>query len=606
MNRNVKRKIKEGKAYVFDLETTHADIHGIEHKTKPKPFLFGLKRIGTKQYLLARTNEEVSKVVNVLQDKSNVIVCHNAKFEKEIMHLCGVTIKAKVYDTMLMMKVHRPDIAGQNYALDRVTKLLFYKTSPWSEKLDKWVKEEKRRRKLKINKEQYLTEYSRTVKYNEIPKEIIDPYNKEDLNHTEMIFLYLIDHVDLNETPCKLLHQLIDPIREMERRGVKLDVEYLEYCKKEMKVVLNELQLESKRIASNPNFNINSPQHIGEFLGKRGILKQETPSSRRNSTGKVIYATGADILEQFEGKHPLVDLKLKYSKYSSLYTRYISKLGNRLDKDNALHTNIHTERAITFRLSTSKPSTQQFPKRRDLDEFSIRKLFIPRNGFMFGDFDYSQIEYRLFAHYANIESLIEEYRKNPNADYHSMTCRMMGLSEEERDLGKTINFMLIYGGGIAKLALKLRISVQKAQEYWNAYMEAIPEYKPFANKIMNEIRVFGGISDVFGHRYSCPPQFAYKGINYLIQGTAAQIMKISIVEVSKYLKSIKAKSRVLWTIHDELLIEVHKSEYNLFPEIKSIMENFNQFRVPIVVDAEVAEKNWKDRIDYDKWKSSQC
>lgn len=602
MNRNLKRKVEQGKVYVFDIESDHADIHCVDgHDTPPKPFLFGFKQVKRNKFL---QTSSVDKTKRILQNKDNIVICHNAKFEKEVMKLCKSPIKAKVLDTMLLMKVYRPDIPGQNYALDRITKLLFYKNSSWAEKLDKWVREEKRRRRLKCNRLLYPDDKSKEVTYNQIPKSIIFPYNKEDLRHTEKIFLYLIDHVDTDDIPSRLLHAMINPVRDMERTGVLVDVKYLQKCKIKMEKVLAQMVDKAKRITKDPLFNMNSPQQLGTYLGKKGILTLETPSSRKNSTGKIIYATGADILEQYEGKHPLIDLKIEYNKYNSLYTKYISKIGDRLDKDSALHTNIHTERAITFRLSTSKPSTQQFPKRKDIDKFSIRRLFIPREGCVFGCLDYSQIEYRLFSHYANIESLIEEYKENPNADYHSMTCRMMGLSEEERDTGKTINFMLIYGGGVSKLALKLKVSRSKAVEYWNAYMEAIPEYKPFASRTINEVRTFGGISDIFGHRYLCPSAFAYKGINYLIQGTAAQIMKISIVEVHKWLKKSKCKTKILWTIHDELLLEVPKDEIEVLLEVKGIMENFNQFKVPIIVDLEVAPKNWKDKMTYDEYRDA--
>ena len=242
------------------------------------------------------------------------------------------------------------------------------------------------------------------------------------------------------------------------------------------------------------------------------------------------------------------------------------------------------------------PNLQNIPKNTDVD---IRRAFTCRDGYTNYYFDYSQVELRIFAHYAKEQVMIDELNKD-KGDLHGVTARLIfgeNFTKEQRDIGKRLNFGIIYGIGAKKFAETLNeaypdqnYTYNEAKMFIGKYYQSYPQVRKFTWKVGRAILTRGYVHDVFGRKYTCLKSETYKATNYLIQGCAAGVLKNAMINIDKILLS--KKSNLLITIHDELVIEIHKDEEHLVPQIQSIMEDRTTFRVPILVNTEKTTTNW--------------
>ena len=569
-------------AVIFDVEAQGLNFY---KKGGVKPFLLGFKQLRGKYFLAYRENkEDWDKAIRILTNPRIPKICHNIKYEMQCVHELGYRMRGKMFDTLLMAKVYHSD--WYNYQLDVLAKQVCDRPSPKAKQLAKWI-DDRMKRQTRYP-EMYGVKHRDTITYDMIDRRLMSDYNKEDLDHTEALYNFFNPRVDTTALPYQLLIRLVQVIIRMEQRGVTINMNEINKGEKLLSEDIDRIEKEIKEIAAIEGFNPSSNPQVATYLIGQGI---DLPKTTKGN-----YSVKKGVLEQFEGDHPFIKLKMEWNRLSKLRSTYFVGLKERLNGTNVLHCEVKTHSTRTYRLSSSNPNSQNFPKRADDDRYSVRRLFVPRKGYVFVCFDYSQIEYRLYASYSEDPGLIEPYKKDPKTDFHQMTADDCNIPRNP--VAKNSNFCEVYGGGVETLARTAGITVKKAREVKEQKKKLYPLAHQYKFKTSYVAERNGYIDDIWGHKYYVYAGKSYTALNYRIQGTAAQIIKISMIEVDKFLHTQDFKSKMLLSIHDELLIETHKSEVWIIQIIKRIMENFTQFEVPILVDVEVGEKNWKDKVDW--------
>ena len=385
----------------------------------------------------------------------------------------------------------------------------------------------------------------------------------EELNNTGMQTLY-----DTIELP------LVYTLSDMEKEGVHVDAEELKRYGEELAAQIAVLEKEIYEGAGE-TFNINSPKQLGHIL----FEKLEMPYGKKTKTG---YSTAADVLEKLAVEYPLVSKILEYRQLAKLKSTYADGLANFIEEDGRIHTNFQQTVTATGRLSSTDPNLQNIPIRMELGRM-IRKVFLPKDGYVFVDADYSQIELRILAHMSGDEMLIQAYREAQ--DIHRMTASQVFHTpfEEVTDLqrrnAKAVNFGIVYGISSFGLSQDLSISKKEAQEYIERYFESYPKIKEFLDGCVEKAKKDGYSVTMFGRRRPLPEisssNFMQRSfgeriaMNAPIQGTAADIIKIAMNRVHRRLIDEGLKSRLLLQVHDELLIEAAPDEVD---EVKKILD----------------------------------
>ena len=408
----------------------------------------------------------------------------------------------------------------------------------------------------------------------------------EELNNTGMQTLY-----DTIELP------LVYTLSDMEKEGVHVDAEELKRYGEELAAQIAVLEKEIYEGAGE-TFNINSTKQLGHIL----FEKLEMPYGKKTKTG---YSTAADVLEKLAVEYPLVSKILEYRQLAKLKSTYADGLANFIEEDGRIHTNFQQTVTATGRLSSTDPNLQNIPIRMELGRM-IRKVFLPKDGYVFVDADYSQIELRILAHMSGDEMLIQAYREAQ--DIHRMTASQVFHTpfEEVTDLqrrnAKAVNFGIVYGISSFGLSQDLSISKKEAQEYIERYFESYPKIKEFLDGCVEKAKKDGYSVTMFGRRRPLPEisssNFMQRSfgeriaMNAPIQGTAADIIKIAMNRVHRRLIDEGLKSRLLLQVHDELLIEAAPDEVD---EVKKILDEEMKGAADLSVELEIdthTGKNW--------------
>ena len=408
----------------------------------------------------------------------------------------------------------------------------------------------------------------------------------EELNNTGMQTLY-----DTIELP------LVYTLSDMEKEGVHVDAEELKRYGEELAAQIAVLEKEIYEGAGE-TFNINSPKQLGHIL----FEKLEMPYGKKTKTG---YSTAADVLEKLAVEYPLVSKILEYRQLAKLKSTYADGLANFIEEDGRIHTNFQQTVTATGRLSSTDPNLQNIPIRMELGRM-IRKVFLPKDGYVFVNADYSQIELRILAHMSGDEMLIQAYREAQ--DIHRMTASQVFHTpfEEVTDLqrrnAKAVNFGIVYGISSFGLSQDLSISKKEAQEYIERYFESYPKIKEFLDGCVEKAKKDGYSVTMFGRRRPLPEisssNFMQRSfgeriaMNAPIQGTAADIIKIAMNRVHRRLIDEGLKSRLLLQVHDELLIEAAPDEVD---EVKKILDEEMKGAADLSVELEIdthTGKNW--------------
>ena len=403
------------------------------------------------------------------------------------------------------------------------------------------------------------------------------------------------------EGMLKLFEEIEMPLSlvlyEMEKNGVIVQKEALNAYSAQLKEQIDIL-VKSIYEKAGMEFNINSPKQLGEVL----FEKLQIPGGKKTKTG---YSTAVDVLEKLQADYPIVAEILQYRTLAKLNSTYAEGLVNHIEDDHKIHTNFNQTITATGRISSTEPNLQNIPMRMEMGRM-IRKVFVPDEGYIFTDADYSQIELRILAHLSQDEQLIEAYKMDE--DIHRITASKVFNTpfEEVTDLqrrnAKAVNFGIVYGISSFGLSQDLSISPKEAAAYIKQYFETYPKVKEYLDNLVKSAKENGYVTTMFGRKRPIPElassNFMQRSfgeriaMNSPIQGSAADIMKIAMIAVYKKLKEKKLKSKLILQIHDELVVETAKDEVEEVSKIiTDSMKNAASLAVSLEIDLHTGN-NW--------------
>ena len=386
-------------------------------------------------------------------------------------------------------------------------------------------------------------------------------------------------------------------LAEMELAGCRVDARALSDFGEALSARITEQEKAIYDMAGE-TFNINSPKQLGEILfGKLGL-----PHGKKTKTG---WSTNADVLEKLRYEYPIVNAALEYRQYAKLKSTYADGLLKAIDPDGRVHTSFQMTVTATGRLSSTEPNLQNIPTRTDLGS-EIRRMFVPADGCVLVDADYSQIELRLLAHIAGDETMRESFLAG--GDFHAETAAKVfhvarkDVTHEMRRSAKAVNFGIVYGISAFSLSQDIGVSVAEAKAYMEAYFATFPGVRKYMDEVVEKAKAAGYVETLFHRRRDLPElkssnfnmrSFGERvALNMPIQGTAADVMKLAMVAVHRRLKAENLRARLVLQVHDELIVECPESEAETVAKLLTEeMENVVRLSVPLTADAHWG-KNW--------------
>ena len=511
-------------------------------------------------------------------------VTHNAKSAYNVLRCFDIFSKGIIFDTMLASYVKDPQ---RNHELDiQAMEHLGHAVVAFAP----FEKDKKKQ-----------------VKLNDAPIDGVLTYTCDMV--VCILELTKFWHENLDEKELDIVYNIEVPLTfvlaQMEYDGVAVDEMYLASLTSSMNVELVNIEEKIYALAG-CRFNINSPRQVGEILFDKMGLKA------KKKRGKTSYSTNAAVLEELAEEHEIAQLILEYRKYAKLKSTYTEALPALIDtKDRRIHTTYNQTVTATGRLSSSNPNLQNIPVRSQ-EGNKIRNAFVPedKGHSLILSADYSQIELRLLAHITQDKHLLEAF--NNGIDVHTLTASKVfdvpveQVTKDMRYKAKAVNFGIIYGQSKYGLAKALGISNAEAEEFINKYFATYPYVRAYMEGTVKEAEEKGYVQTIFGRkRYlgaelsssnAMIREFAKRAaINQPMQGSAADLMKIAMIEFYNKLKENKLKSRMIIQVHDELVVEVLKSELEVVERlVKEAMELNQPLSVPLVVDISVGE-SWKEQ-----------
>ena len=413
------------------------------------------------------------------------------------------------------------------------------------------------------------------------------------------VLLEKLDETGMRKVYDEIELPLVFTLDSMEKWGISVKGEELKSYGEKLKVRIQELEKTIWQEAGE-EFNINSPKQLGEIL----FGEMQLPGGKKTKTG---YSTAAEVLEKLAPEHPVVQKILDYRQLTKLNSTYAEGLAAYISEDGRIHGKFNQTITATGRISSTEPNLQNIPVRMELGR-QIRKVFVPKEGYIFTDADYSQIELRILAHMSGDERLIEAYRES--RDIHATTASQVfhvpleEVTPLQRRNAKAVNFGIVYGISAFGLSEDLSISRKEAKEYIERYFETYPKVKEFLDSLVKQGKEQGYVTTLYGRRRPIPEfkssnfmqrQFGERvAMNSPIQGTAADIMKIAMIAIDRELRKRGLSSRIVLQIHDELLIETAENEVEEVKEILTDkMKHAANLKVSLEVDAKTGA-SWFD------------
>ena len=531
---------------------------------------------------LPDANAVMSIIKPILEDKSKLIIGQNIKYDYLVMKNYGIDIAGTFFDTLIGAYILRPEGSHDMDSLS--VKYLNYKPISIKELIGK-------------GKEQ--------ITMNEVDIGKAGEYAAEDTDVTLQLFYrirYELGKIGLKKLCDDVEFPLIRVLSEMEFEGFKVDEKILSAINTQTEKLIKEFE-QKIYDAAGEKFNINSTQQLADILFKKLSL---TPL-RKTKTG---FSTDVKVLEELKYQHEIASLLVDYRMLTKLKSTYLEGLKKAVNpKTGRVHTVFNQVAAATGRLSSNDPNLQNIPIRTEVGR-SLRKAFVPRdNSYVIMSADYSQIELRIMAHYANDENMINAFKRKH--DIHTETAmRVFNLTSKGdvsagmRRKAKEVNFGIIYGIGAFGLANRLEIKNTEAKEIIERYFSEYPKVKDYMERTKKFAHEHGYVETLLGRRRylsqinnanaSARAEDERAAINMPIQGTAADMIKIAMINIYNDFQKKKLNSKMLLQVHDELVFEVKKDELE---QVKKIvinrMENAIELDVPIVVETGVGE-NWFD------------
>lgn len=539
-------------------------------------------------YWIDPRSPKFEPLAKALQRKETRLIAHNAKFDLEMLQTVGVTIDKLVFDTMLAQFLCDP--GGQSLGL----KALAFTYLGW--------------RMTHID--ELIGKGKNQITMRDVPVERVAPYAAADADATWRL-AEILEPLLRQRNQESLLQTvelpLIPVLLDMELTGVALDVKYLGDLSVEITERMRELE---KAIYNSAGmvFNINSTQQLSEVLF--GRLQLPTQGLRKTAGGT--FSTAADVLEGLQDKHEIISLILQHRELNKLKGTYVDALPVLLNPTTGrLHTDYNQTGAVTGRLSSSNPNLQNIPIKTEMGR-RVRKAFIARKGWRLISADYSQVELRILAHMADDPTLKAAFERGE--DIHATTAAaiydtpLKDVSSMQRSFAKRINFGIAYGMGAFALAQNTGMSQSEAQDFIRKYFERFPRVRAWLDDTKRKAAEFGYVETLLGRRRYFPELQAQasrindqvrrraerEAINHPVQGSAADIMKIAMINVHNAIQQGGFQGKLTLQVHDELVLECPVSELeSLSTLVKKEMEEAYQISVKLRADVATG-KNWDE------------
>ena len=579
---SLRAELAISKEFCFDTETT-----GLDPLSDELVCISFSKKNGEAFCVhLPHEREEAIKVVeefrHIFEDENILKIGQNIKFDMLVLAQYGLKVKGPLFDTMIAHYLIQPEI---RHNLDYLSELyLNYEKVPTKQLIGKKGKNQKTMRDVST---QELVEYS--------CEDADITYQLKALLQKELEQFEVVELFETIEMP------LVSVLMEMELTGVKIDSDSLHDYAKVLSEQIVTIEKEIQDLAGE-EFNVSSPKQLGPILFEKLKISENAKKTKTKQ-----YSTNEEVLQRLTDKHPIVNKILEFRGLKKLLSTYVEALPKLInEKTGLIHTSYNQAVAATGRLSSVNPNLQNIPI-RDENGRELRKAFIPTSEEnIFLSADYSQIELRIMAALSQDPSMVEAFAQG--VDIHARTAAKIFKVEESevtsdmRRKAKTANFGIIYGISAFGLSQRLNISRKEAKEIIDGYFEAFPKVKKFMDKSIEDARKVGFVKTLLGRkRYLNDINSANavvrgiaerNAINAPIQGTAADIIKIAMIEIQKQIEKRQLKSRMILQVHDELNFDAQQNEIEeLSTIVKHSMENAVKLDVPLIVEIGKG-KNW--------------
>ncbi|WP_349927562.1 DNA polymerase I [Acinetobacter sp. A1-4-2] len=570
------QRLSSAKRFAFDTETTSLDYRIAEMVG------FSLAFDANDAYYIPLTHDYegapeqlnretiLAKIKPILENPAVEKIGHHLKYDAHILQNHGIELQGWYFDTMLASYVLNS--VATRHGMDDVARVyLSHLTTTFEQIAGKGVKQKT---------------------FNQIDIETAAHYAAEDAHVTYRLYEVLSKKLQAIPELNNILHNIEMPVARvltiMEENGIELDLKFLDQLSVDFSNTIQNLENQIIELAGQP-FNVSSPKQVGEILFDKLGLK----GGKKTSTGQ--YSTSESILEKID--HPITDLILQYRGLSKLKSTYTDGLQKQANNDSRrVHTSYHQALTATGRLSSTDPNLQNIPVREEIGR-QIRKAFIAPEGRVLLAADYSQIELRLMAHLSQDEALVDAFKHGQ--DVHRRTAaEVLGIALEDvtndqRRQAKAVNFGLLYGMSEFGLIRQLGFTREESQNYIKQYFHRYPGIYEYMQRTRQVALEQGFVETILGRRLYTPDidarnMMVRKGaeraaINAPLQGSAADIIKIAMIEVDKMLPKDQAK--MLLQVHDELVFEVDADIADtLAPKLAEVMQSVVKLSVPLIVE----------------------
>ena len=578
--REVIAEVGKYEEFCFDTETTGFDIFndrivGLSLAVEPfKAWYVPFKEENTPEY---------AEIVRPLFENENIAkIGQNIKFDLMVLRRLGIAIRGRKYDTMILHYLLDPESRHNMNALSE--RYLNYKP---------------------IEIESLIGKGSKQLTMDLVNIERVKEYAAEDADVTLRLKheLYpMVEKIGLQHLYFEVEEPMIEVLADIEMAGVRIDTGALAVYAVELNRKLAELEAAIRTEAGESNLNINSARQLGEVLFAKMRIAEKPKMTKTKQ-----FCTDEDYLQSFARKHRIVDLILEYRGVKKLLSTYVEALPQLVNRSTGrIHTSFNQAVTATGRLSSTNPNLQNIPVRDDMGR-RIRKAFIPSDDdHLLLSADYSQVELRLMAHLSGDESLIAAFEHGE--DIHTATAAKLfnksleEVTSEERRRAKTANFGIIYGISAFGLSQRLEIPRKEAKEIIDGYFASYPKVKEYMDNVVEKAKEEGFVSTIFGRRRYLNDISSHNAVarglaernavNAPIQGSAADIMKIAMINVHRRFIAEGIRSRVILQVHDELVVDMLRSEQERVTAIVTeCMESAANLKVRLIADAGVGD-NW--------------
>ena len=566
--------------FCFDTETTGLDIFndrivGMSFAVEPhKAWYVPFSEECTAEYAeIIRPVFENPRIAKIGQ---------NVKFDLMVLRRLGVAVRGRKYDTMILHYLLDPESRHNMNTL--AERYLNYRP---------------------IEIETLIGKGQKQLTMDLVNVERVKEYAAEDADVTlqlKQVLLPMVERIGLHDLYFEIEEPMIEVLANIEMAGVRIDSAALAEYAVELNRTMAELEAAIRTEAGEPSLNINSTRQLGEVLFAKMRIAEKPKMTKTKQ-----FCTDEEYLQTFAHKHRIVDLILEYRGVKKLLSTYVEALPQLVNRTTGrIHTSFNQAVTATGRLSSTNPNLQNIPVRDEMGR-RIRKAFIPSDDdHLLLSADYSQVELRLMAHLSGDESLIAAFEHGE--DIHAATAaRLFGkplaeVTPEERRRAKTANFGIIYGISPFGLSQRLEIPRKEAKEIIDGYFRSYPKVKEYMDRVVEKAREEGFVATIFGRRRYLNDIASHNAVarglaernavNAPIQGSAADIMKIAMIDVHRRFAAEGIRSQVILQVHDELVVDMLREEQEQVVRIVTeSMESAARLKVRLVADAGVG-RNW--------------